>query len=423
MKKILPLLLCFGFFAQISFAQVGINTTGAAPATPAMLDVSSTNKGLLIPRVALSASNSNAPIGANIVTSLLVYNTATAGTSPNNVVPGYYYWNGTTWVALVGSAFTLPYAGMISSGANALDINNTVGRAAYFQSPNSSETMRVYNSGTGAAGKFEGTNALETIGNTTIGGNMNLTGQLQLNNNAGNPGDVLAIDATGAPNWASRFTTFSSYYTSSTTIVVPANVKVFMVESWGAGGGGSGEGGGGAGGYAMGVFSNTSATTLTVTIGSGGSPSTCLNCSGSTGGNTTVSGTGISCIGSGGNGANGASGRSGGYPSILSSVSGASKQHSYILSGQGGFRNILSGLQKNATTWLTVQHYGSGGNAPLGIGYGGEGGIYGYNSADSSFALQAYAAPGGFGSGGGGANVLSGVYGASGGGGYIVIRW
>ncbi len=33
----------------------------------------------------------------NILTllkSLLVYNTATAGTSPNNVTPGFYYWNG-----------------------------------------------------------------------------------------------------------------------------------------------------------------------------------------------------------------------------------------------------------------------------------------------------------------------------------------
>jgi hypothetical protein len=29
---------------------------------------------------------------------LLVYNTANAGTSPNQVVPGYYYWNGSRWV-------------------------------------------------------------------------------------------------------------------------------------------------------------------------------------------------------------------------------------------------------------------------------------------------------------------------------------
>ena len=34
--------------------------------------------------------------------SLLLYNTATAGVSPNNVTPGYYYWDGAAWVRLAG---------------------------------------------------------------------------------------------------------------------------------------------------------------------------------------------------------------------------------------------------------------------------------------------------------------------------------
>jgi hypothetical protein len=76
---------------------VGINT---APAAPAQLDVSATNRGVLIPRVALSAANNNAPIGAGIVNSLLVYNTATSGTGVNVVTPGYYYWDATAarWI-------------------------------------------------------------------------------------------------------------------------------------------------------------------------------------------------------------------------------------------------------------------------------------------------------------------------------------
>ena len=28
--------------------------------------------------------------------------TATSGTTPNNVVPGYYYWNGTAWIQISG---------------------------------------------------------------------------------------------------------------------------------------------------------------------------------------------------------------------------------------------------------------------------------------------------------------------------------
>jgi hypothetical protein len=80
---------------------VAINSTGAAPNSSAMLDISSANSGLLIPRVALSALNNNSPIGASITTSLLVYNTATAGTAPNAVTPGYYYWDGAKWVRQV----------------------------------------------------------------------------------------------------------------------------------------------------------------------------------------------------------------------------------------------------------------------------------------------------------------------------------
>lgn len=72
---------------------IGINSTGAAPATSAMLDVDATNKGLLVPRVNLVSAISTAPIGASIVNSLLVFNQVTAGAGVNVVNPGYYYWD------------------------------------------------------------------------------------------------------------------------------------------------------------------------------------------------------------------------------------------------------------------------------------------------------------------------------------------
>lgn len=101
--KIKFILFALSFVALLQQAHsqnVGINGTGATPAASAMLDVSSTNKGLLIPNVALTANNVAGPI-TSPATSLLVYNTATAGTAPNNVIPGYYYWNGTAWVRFV----------------------------------------------------------------------------------------------------------------------------------------------------------------------------------------------------------------------------------------------------------------------------------------------------------------------------------
>ncbi|MDF3078574.1 MAG: hypothetical protein K0S09_2463 [Sphingobacteriaceae bacterium] len=108
------LFFLFLLAASSAFSQnVGINSTGAAPDASAGLDVSFTDKGLLVPRVALTATNSASPVSSP-TTSLLVYNTATAGSAPNNVVPGYYYWNGTSWVALTTSS-TVPWT---ANGSN-----------------------------------------------------------------------------------------------------------------------------------------------------------------------------------------------------------------------------------------------------------------------------------------------------------------
>ena len=99
---------------------VSINPTGNPPNASAVLDVNSANKGLLIPRINLTGSNDVAtiPTPAN---SLLIYNNVTAGTSPNNVVPGYYFWNGVKWIALSGQAgrSTIAFStGSILSGSS-----------------------------------------------------------------------------------------------------------------------------------------------------------------------------------------------------------------------------------------------------------------------------------------------------------------
>lgn len=104
MKKVIFYTLVLLGWSHFAVSQnIGINATGASPNASAMLDIASTNSGLLIPRVALTAANAAGPI-TSPATSLLIYNTATAGTAPNNVVPGFYYWNGSSWVALMTSA-------------------------------------------------------------------------------------------------------------------------------------------------------------------------------------------------------------------------------------------------------------------------------------------------------------------------------
>ncbi len=93
----LGLVLFLGLKQAPLQAQVGIGT--GTPNSSAMLEVQATDKGLLPPRVALTASNAAGPISSP-ATGLLIYNTATAGTAPNNVTPGFYYWSGTAWLRL-----------------------------------------------------------------------------------------------------------------------------------------------------------------------------------------------------------------------------------------------------------------------------------------------------------------------------------
>jgi hypothetical protein len=81
-----------------SFAQVGIGTT--TPNASAKLQVDATDKGFLAPRVSLTATNDVATIPSP-ATGLLIYNTATAGTSPNNVTPGFYFYDGSKWQRLI----------------------------------------------------------------------------------------------------------------------------------------------------------------------------------------------------------------------------------------------------------------------------------------------------------------------------------
>ncbi len=92
-----------GLFAQ----NVGINGSGATAHASALLDLDDAfggnNKGLLIPRIALTAINVAAPV-TSPATSLLVYNTASASVGSNAVSPGYYYWDGAKWVRFAYNA-------------------------------------------------------------------------------------------------------------------------------------------------------------------------------------------------------------------------------------------------------------------------------------------------------------------------------
>jgi hypothetical protein len=95
-------LLVVGLLSACLHAQsVGIGTANPDPS--ARLHISDNARGLLIPNVVLTATNVAAPV-TSPATSLLVYNTATAGMGATAVTPGFYYWNGSQWVRLADAA-------------------------------------------------------------------------------------------------------------------------------------------------------------------------------------------------------------------------------------------------------------------------------------------------------------------------------
>ena len=109
MKKSLLLSLFATFTAALSFSQVAINTDASVANSSAILDVKSTGKGILIPRVALSGTGDITTI-PNPATSLMVYNITTTGSGNSAVTPGYYYWEG-IWLKMVAqTGGAAPYA-------------------------------------------------------------------------------------------------------------------------------------------------------------------------------------------------------------------------------------------------------------------------------------------------------------------------
>lgn len=120
MRKLLPVLLLF--FGISIFAQVGIGTT--TPDSSSELHIESTNRGLLIPRVALvNVTNGLTPINTP-ATSLLVYNTNAAVTGGTGL--GYYFWNGTLWEKLASGSVNDHDWYEVGSTISPNDINDNI---------------------------------------------------------------------------------------------------------------------------------------------------------------------------------------------------------------------------------------------------------------------------------------------------------
>ena len=159
MNRFTPFLMLFLLAFAMGFAQKGIGTNNPHP--QAALEISSPDKGLLIPRIALQSSSTLAPLSgvpSSSHESMLVYNT---NTSTQNGLDGkgYYYWSSEN-----GGAWT-----KISSGEAAPDDVRLIGNS-----------LVAANAGPGGNGSSEGTQANRS--NNFLGSNAGLSNTTGSNN-------------------------------------------------------------------------------------------------------------------------------------------------------------------------------------------------------------------------------------------------
>lgn len=183
-------LLIIGFLCSIQvMSQTGIGTT--TPHVSAKLDVTSTNKGFLPPRVTLS-SVTDATTIPTPATGLLVYNLGSEG-----LKAGYYYWNGSNWATIATASSpdqTLDYVSVQSSGQTVV-----TGNTIMYNTTLSGNIP--YNSSTGnfslIAGKTYRLTAYATLDvSSSAGAELNFVWRNAANAELGNYALLLAANST-----------------------------------------------------------------------------------------------------------------------------------------------------------------------------------------------------------------------------------
>jgi hypothetical protein len=219
-------LLIFMGSSLYGFSQNNIGIGTPTPNTSALLDVSSTTKGMLAPRMTTTQRNAI----AGPAKGLLVYDTD---------LNALYHFNGSTW-ATVGVGFTLPYSGGISNPSTALSITNTGAGGAIAGSASANSIAAIEGSSTATVGgngvlgsstsaTGSGVGGINPNGNavsgfssgtgtalrgvSTAGYGLLVSGNLRLTGGNTNPsaGAVLtSVDANGNAVWKARKVAFNA---------------------------------------------------------------------------------------------------------------------------------------------------------------------------------------------------------------------
>ncbi len=146
--KILKILFVALLISGAAFAQnVGINADGSSPDGSAMLDVKSTTKGILIPRMTATQKTEI----SNPVAGLMIYQT--------DATAGFYFWNGSAWI-------------QIGSGESSGTVTNVATGTGLTGGPvTTTGIISLATSGVTAGSYTRASITVDTYGRITVAGN------------------------------------------------------------------------------------------------------------------------------------------------------------------------------------------------------------------------------------------------------------
>ncbi len=224
MSKLLLTTITLLFTSFYSFSQVAINSDGSAPDGSAMLEIESTDKGFLAPRMtAAQRTGITSP-----ATGLLVYQTDGSA--------GFYYYDGASWSAFGGSTNIYTTDGSLTNRTvtltdispvmpNELEFVSTRSRLQFRPSQITIASSRLIIAGDNASGGV-GDLSLSADNELSIG--TSASGYI-LTQTDGAANQVITTDGSGNATWqdatalkeSTLFIDFSS--TSSPYTILPAD--------------------------------------------------------------------------------------------------------------------------------------------------------------------------------------------------------
>ena len=236
MPKLLRMVLALSLASTLHFStnaqSLSINNTGAVANASSILDVSSTSKGVLIPRMTKVQKNAIAAPA----TGLLIYQTATDSI-------GFHYYNGTKWTYLaIGYADSSSWK--ITGNANITSLNflgTTNDSALNFRIRNQPSGIIDYsfqNTAIGynaLSGNSTGTSNT-AMGYNALSGNLTGTGNTAIGYNSTNALDIGMNNTSLGANSGLGYSSGTGNTSIGVGAFSSANSSNYMALGFGAGG-------------------------------------------------------------------------------------------------------------------------------------------------------------------------------------------